>query len=159
MSPPKLTFSSIGYCQTLRIRRICNEKDDVNKHLSDLQQHLINRNYKKSMVTKSINKGKQIPRSELLKYNERKQMNRVPLVLTYDPRLANVSHTIRKHMPTLHKSEDMKSLFSEPPIVAFRRAKNLKDLLVNAKLPSKKPLKGETGFIQCPSKNALFDHS
>ena len=36
-------------------------------------------------------------------------------------------------MPLLHKSPDMQQIFSEPPIIAYRRDRNLNDILVHGK--------------------------
>ena len=45
----------------------------------------------------------------------------------------------KKHWYLLHHSELCKELFPEPPILAFRKAPNLSNLLVRAKLPNTTP--------------------
>jgi hypothetical protein len=45
----------------------------------------------------------------------------------------HVREIIKKKMTVLHKSEKMKKVFIKPPILAFRRDKNLKDILVHKK--------------------------
>lgn len=161
-SHPKHIFKSIPYSQTLRIRRICSEDIDANKHLDDLQNHLDKRGYQKDMVTSAINLGKSVERKSLLEYKDKTSMDRVPLVLTYDSRLANASYLIRQHMPTLHADDRLKSIFREPPLVSFRRTRNLKDLLVSAKLPtiqSNSEGMDKPGFTKCPSnKCSLRNH-
>ena len=59
---------------------------------------------------------------------------RIPIVLTYNPGLPDIIGTIRKHWPMLQKSERIKDLFDKYPILAYRRSKNLRDILVKAKL-------------------------
>ena len=46
-----------------------------------------------------------------------------------------VSHIIKKHFNLLLSSNRFKSVFQHPPVVAFRRSPNLRDLLVTAKIP------------------------
>jgi len=127
---------------------------DAEKHLADLSSHLQQRGYKKKNVEAAIQKGKENTRQDLLTYNTKKEtQDRVPLVLTYDHRLARTSTLLHQHMPLLHQSDKMKRLFTKPPLVAFRRSRNLKDLLVSSKLP--RPSSGEEGppgFTSCPSR-------
>ena len=72
-------------------------------------------------------------RENLLYYNTIKQNNRIPLVLTYSKALPDIHTILRKNMKTLHKSERMKNVFKELPIVSYKRNKNIKDILVHRK--------------------------
>ena len=65
--------------------------------------------------------------------NKKNQSDRVPLVLTYSKLLPDVRTILRKHQATLHKSERMREVFDKPPLLAFRRDKNLCDVLVHRK--------------------------
>jgi hypothetical protein len=40
---------------------------------------------------------------------------------------------LRKNMKILNQSDKMKKVFNQPPIVSFRRDKNIKDILVHRK--------------------------
>ena len=62
--------------------------------------------------------------------SENKNIERVPLVVTYHPELPCWGKILHDHLPTLHISEKMKKAVPNPPLVANRRPKNLKDLLV-----------------------------
>ena len=57
---------------------------------------------------------------------------RVPLVLTYHPSLEKIPGIVRHHWKEIEKSETLAKLFPEPPVVAFRRPKSIKDTLVRA---------------------------
>ena len=73
-------------------------------------------------------------RGKLLKNkNKKNQSDRGPLVLTYSKLLPDVRTILRKHQATLHKSERMREVFGKPPLLAFRRDKNLCDVLVHRK--------------------------
>ena len=64
---------------------------------------------------------------------KKKKINkRVPLVLTYHPSLEKISGIVRHHWKEIQKSETLAKLFPEPPVVAFRRPKSIKDTLVRA---------------------------
>ena len=59
---------------------------------------------------------------------------RVPLVATYHPALNSLGKVPRRLHPMLTNSEEHRKVFPEPPLIAFRRCKNLKDILVRARL-------------------------
>ena len=60
--------------------------------------------------------------------------DRIPLVITYHPALNSVGKTLRDLRPMLSNSEEHRVVFPEPQVTAFRRCKNLKDILVRARL-------------------------
>ena len=59
----------------------------------------------------------------------------VPFVITYNPALPNISRIIHKHSNVLYSSFRCKNVFTNLPLVAYRRCKNISDILVRAKLP------------------------
>ena len=61
---------------------------------------------------------------------------RIPLVLTYHPGLPDISAITRRFLPILHLNPSMKECCPDPPLIAFRRPKNLRDVLVRAKVPT-----------------------
>ena len=69
-------------------------------------------------------------------------------VVTYHPALNGIRKAVGKLQPMLAASEERKRVFPEQPLVAFRRASNLKDNLARAKLP---PVPGDSvkGCFRC----------
>ena len=57
----------------------------------------------------------------------------MPLVCEYHPALPPLANFVHKHLPILHSQERLKSVFPEPPVIAFTRPQNLRDILVTAK--------------------------
>ena len=57
------------------------------------------------------------------------------MVLTYHPALHKVYEIIRGNENVLLVDNEHKNVFKDKIFVSFRRAKNLKDKLVRAKLP------------------------
>ena len=57
----------------------------------------------------------------------------MPLVLTYSRALPNIGKILNKHQQVLRKSEQMREIFKEIPITAYRRDKNLGDILIHEK--------------------------
>ena len=85
------------------------------------------------MVEKQLKKVDNLDRENLLQYNTKKQINRVPLVITYSKALPNIHEILKKNMKILYNSEKMKRIIDESPIVSYKRDKNNKDILVHRK--------------------------
>ena len=54
-------------------------------------------------------------------------------MLTYSSLLPNVHDIVYKHLHVVYQSERMDKVFEKPPIVAYRRDKNLCDVLLHGK--------------------------
>jgi hypothetical protein len=80
------------------------------------------------VVEKQLKKVDNLDRENLLQYNTKKQNNRVPLEITYSKALPNIHEILKKNMKILYNSEQMKRIFDEPPMVSYKRDKNIKFL-------------------------------
>jgi hypothetical protein len=85
------------------------------------------RGYNDKAIESGFSKASEINRNKLLEYKEKKFNKWVPLVLTYHPSLEKISGIVRHHWKEIEKSETLAKLFPEPPIVAFRRPKSIKN--------------------------------
>ena len=141
----------IPYSQALRVRRICSNQEDEDTHLDNLKQQLLNRQYKEEHIDQQIRKAKAKPRKDLLQYKIKHKTQRVPCVVTYNPAFEGISKIISSHMPILHADSTLKEIFPLPPVVSFRRPRNIRDLLVNAKL-REIPSDTQIGSTKCNAK-------
>ena len=134
---PYSVKKAIPYGLGVRLKRICSKEEDYSSHRQQLKKKLRKRGYSSKFVENQLKKADQKDRRNLLhnvqRNGKRERMERVPLVLTYSSRLPDVHNIIRKNMPELHRSEDMKKVFKEIPIIAYRRGRNLGDTLVHGK--------------------------
>ena len=69
--------------------------------------------------------------------------------MNFHPALSGVRNIIDSIWPTLHASDDMKEIFGDKPMVAYRRPKNLKDVLVGAKLKGEDSDLKDKGMKKC----------
>ena len=96
-----------------------------------------------------------IPRENTLQNHQRQtsmRIQRLPLVITYHPGLPKIANILKKHLPILHASNRLRDAVPNTPMVAFRRPKNLRDLLVRAELKNSGPPSTQTGNYQCQDK-------
>lgn len=132
---PPNTKKGLAYGLGLRIKRICEKEADYQRHRTSLKVQLRRRGYSGNLIETQLQKVDKLERSELLQRSAKNDKNakRVPLVVTYSNLLPDVRGIIRKHMDVLYRSTKMKDVFQEPPIVAYRRDKNICDTLVHGK--------------------------
>ena len=55
------------------------------------------------------------------------------MVVTYNRNLPDIQRIMHKRLPILHRSVEMKTVFPDAPITAFRRDENIQDILVHKK--------------------------
>ncbi len=72
-------------------------------------------------------------------------------MVTYHPSLASLAKIARKHLPMLHTSQRLRKAIPNPPLVAFRRPRNLRDLLVRSRINTSAP-PTSTGSTPCNSR-------
>ncbi len=133
---PPHTFKGIPYSQALRVRRICSEPEEEDVNLDLLKKHLLKRQYNEQVIDTQIRKARNIDRTSLLKYNPKKKSDRVPLVTTYNPAFNQIRQILNRHSHILNDDDRLKEVFPSPPLLSFRRPRNLRDLTVCAKLRS-----------------------
>ena len=135
---PPDCIKNIPYSLELRITRICTEQEDREHRYKELKDFLIERKYKPSLIDASIRRARAIPRSQSLKPVAPPLPHRRPVfAVIYDPRLPDLKAMQRKHWRLMTQDSYLKSVFPEPPLVAFRRQRNIADFLIRAKLPPK----------------------
>ena len=138
---PWHTKKAIPYSQALRYRRICSE-DRFFEEVGELAGWLKDRGYEESLVDEQIDKARKLDRATLLdnsgsKTKDQGRGERVPFVLTYHPALNGLGKAAGKLWSILSHSEEHRKVFPGPPIIAFRRCKNLMDILVRARLSNR----------------------
>ena len=114
------------------------------------------RGYSSRFIEGQLEKVDKMKRSDLLSYKPKeKNKDRVPLVITYSKHLPDIQKISRDHLPLLHKSSELQEIFDKPPLVAFKRDRNLTDILVHGK--HNKIFKNKDGSVnRCPANNCAI---
>ena len=125
---------------------------DQETRFSELKQMLIERKYSSAMVDAAIRRARAIPRKEALKkVDHPNQPHKRPIfAVTWDPRLPNLSDLQMKHWRSM-KSQDryLGQVFKDPPLIAYKRQRNIGDFLIKAKVPTKpdtRPHRNQNGM-------------
>ena len=99
---------SIIFSQTLRLKRICSEKNDLNVHVEDLKTWFCKRGYPDYLIKEQVEKALRLTPSD---ENNSKKVNGVPLVVTYNPAFKNLFQVIRKNLQLLYADKEVKKVF------------------------------------------------
>ena len=137
---PSSCKRSIAYSQALRIRRICSEDSEFMVHTNKLVERLIERGYDKSAVQEQITKVYEMSRNSLLATKEKQPITNNILSVTYNKNLPNLREAIDNNWNILSINSTIAPLFTQKPIIAFRRNRNLQQLLCKHKLQNNKPI-------------------
>jgi len=124
------------FLTTYRIVRICSKPELRDAQFLKLRDFLHSREYNSSIVDSAIVRSKAIPREVALKKVEKKEKpDRVIISISFNPQLPCISSIIQKHWRTMVQDPWMKEVFQNPPMVTYRRPPNLRDKLIQARIP------------------------
>ena len=131
---PNSSKKSISYNQALRFNKICCNRSDLRNNCKRLLNTLTKRGYNKTDTTTQINRAITIPRNELLNKIKTSNTERLPLTVTYNKTLPDLKTITDKNWHILQIEPKLKEIFAEPPILAFRTNKNLRDIIEGNKV-------------------------
>ena len=132
---PSFVSKNIPYSLALRIVRICSEPETLDRRLSELKQMLLGRDYRPGVINSAIERAKLIPRTKALEKIKKKPTDRVTFVMDFAPQLPSISGIIQSGWRVMARDPLMKKVFPEPPMVAWRRPKSIRDKLIKTKVP------------------------
>ena len=148
---PSALKKNIPYGQALRLKKICTEQDEFDKSLTQMNHAFLKRGYQQDHLTEQFKRASSKNRDELLQYkNKTNNRKIIPLITTYNKKLPNLKQMIEKHWNILKIDENLATTFNQTkPVVAYRRNKNLKDLIGQTNIKNNKvnrtTLKPKTG--------------
>ncbi|KAL9966489.1 hypothetical protein ACROYT_G024571 [Oculina patagonica] len=150
---PRHTKTAIPYSLALRLRRICSTNNYFENRIKELHAILLERGYKNRLVKESITRARSKTREEALHTdNNNLNSNRVPLVVTYNPALPNLHKILSQAHQLLHVSPRCRDAFRDPPLVAYRKGRNLSQILTSRRLRPTSP--NEPLPLPAPSTNS-----
>jgi hypothetical protein len=135
---PEVQKNNIPFSLFLRITRICSKESAREIRYNELKGMLLERKYPIGMIESAMKRARAIPRKEALKpvANPTPTSRRPIFVVTWDPRLPNLPAIGQKHWRSMTATDPyLAEVFPAPPLVAYKRQKNIRDFLVRAKVP------------------------
>ena len=127
---------AIPFSQFLRLRRLCSNDSDFNNKCEEMYQFFKKRGYPDSAVTTGKHRAQEIDRNTALQSPQNEETNRIPFTLTYHPQNLAVKNVILKNFKILRNDPETKHIFSLPPLISFKRDKNIGNFLVRSAFKS-----------------------
>ena len=102
----------------------------------ELTNQLHSRSYLKQDIASAIDKARQRSRDALLSYRSKSAEvgTILSFVLTYHPDLPKIRDIVDKNWSIIESSNELKDIYQNKPVMAFKRPKSLRDFLVQARL-------------------------
>ena len=127
-------IKAVPKSQFIRIRRICSTLDQYWSHANNFIKHFQKRGYNLNRLRDTATEISAIHRDQLLLPKEKQSNDRIPLIIPYHHHLGKLSKILHdNYRKMVTETPAMKRVFPAPPMVAFKRNKNLSDTLIQAK--------------------------
>ena len=132
------TILSLPKTQFIRLRRLCSSIADYKQHAQIFTNFFVQRGYKKQALHKQAEEVMDMSRDELLTPKPKPQPDdhptRTVLSVSWHPRLHFLQRALRfTHNRFTSQFPALKKTFPDPPMVAFRKNRSLRDILVHAR--------------------------
>ena len=100
-----------------------------------LKESFINRGFKEKFLDTEFQRLSEIETDALLTpKSKEKDQKIIPFITTYNKTLSNVKQIINKHWHLLQINSNLRTAFEQKPFIAYRRNKNLGDLIGSKKI-------------------------
>ena len=128
------TKKAVPFGLGLRMKRICTRNDDFKRHRGNLKARLIEREYPASLVEQELRKVDKLSRDQLLAGRSAQDKDkRVPMAVTFSQYLPNITAVPKSKRDLLQRSQRLTNIFPLDPMIACKRGRNLRDMLVHRK--------------------------
>ena len=145
---PPSTRKGIAKGEAKRYLRTNSNKDNFEEMKHKLRKKLRERGYKDKTILKQLREIKFSDRHQALRRSARRNERPLTFVTRYTDKSREIRDIIMKHWKVMQQQPRLRTIFSEEPIVAFRKNQSLRNKLVSARL---KPSTEDTG--EDPSDN------
>ena len=118
---PSHVKNSNPYSQFLRLRRLCSENSEFSLKSEEMCEFSDKRGYLASVVEAGHHRAQQIDRQSALQTSQKENNNRIAFTLTFHPHNHAVKSIILKNFKLLQNYPDTGRIFSQPPLISFKR--------------------------------------
>jgi len=116
--------NSIPYSQFFRLRHLCSDDSGFSLKLEEMCKFCNKRGYSASVVQAGHHRAQQIDRQSALQTSQTENNERILFTLTFHPHNHAVKSIILKDFNLLQNDPDTGRIFSQPPLISFKRDKN-----------------------------------
>ena len=118
--------------EALQLLRTNSSKENLQNRLEEFQKHLSERGYPQNLITLTLSEIHFENRSEALQQKPSRRKIILPFVTQYQPSLPSLENVLMKHWQLIENQPLLRQFYKEPQIIAYKRGRSLKDILVKA---------------------------
>ena len=131
---PRSCKNSIPFSLARRICCIVSEKKNQSKHIDELRQILIKKNYPISVINKGIEKAQKLSLTELRTPKVNNEENILPFITDFCPNAPEVFTFIKRNFSTMNRSPRMKEVLENVKLIrSNRQGPSLRKILTRAR--------------------------
>ena len=120
--------------EALRLLRTNSSAKSFYENIYNFKKPLRARGYPHNLIEKITSEVKFTERKLALQKNNEVWKKILPFITTYHPALANLKNILMSKGYLIQDQPPLREIYNEPPIISYKRAKLLGDILVGAKL-------------------------
>ena len=127
---------------------MCSNKKDFNHRSGELKDRFLKQGYNQKLVDEQLEKVDEFIKDDILqeKDQEQQDIKPIPLILTYNRFLPNLTGAVRKKLNILQTNKNVPELFQEHPTTVFKRNRNLKEIIRSTRFENDKVKKFNISF-------------
>ena len=123
-----------AFSQFLRLRCLRSDDSDFSNKSEEMRHFFKKRGFPDSVVNTAQHLAQQIDRQSALQTSQREKNERIPFTLTNHPHSLAAKNIILKNFKLLQSDNETGRIFSQPPLISFKRDKNIGNFLVRGVL-------------------------
>ena len=129
---PRHCKESLRRSQLLRTRHLCSYDSDSLKRGKEMRSIFFQRGYCANSLQHDLDQIRRIDRITAINRpnSANRDQSRIPLVLTYHPRNGRIKRILLSNFANLSGDPATREIFPQPSMVAYRRDRNLQDILI-----------------------------
>ena len=141
---PRHCRDGIPYSQFLRLKRICSKEETFVHQCREMSKNFIKADYPPGVIRKAFERVFHSDRNSLLNpatedEKDEEKNDKTFLITTFHPNFRECDKIVERNWDLLDRSSSTRPLIKLDLIKGNRRAKNLRDILVRARLPRLTP--------------------
>ena len=120
--------------EALRLLRTNSSAKSFYENIYNFKKRLRARGYPHNLIEKITSEVKFTERKSALQKNNEVRKKILPFVTTYHPALQNLKNILMSKWHLIPDQPLLREIYNEHPIISYKRAKSLGDILIRAKL-------------------------
>ena len=132
--PPGVKRGFIKGEATRLLLRTNSSQTTFEECLSNFKLRLKARGYPNNFIERSLTGVRFEDRRLALQQRKKTQTKILPFVTTYHPAVRGLKEILMNNWVVIQNQPLLKSIYTKPPIISYKRGKSLKDTLVRAKI-------------------------